>query len=53
MTVTRPSLTDFEILALLGRGAFGHVSLVRNKLNGELFALKKLEKDKIRGEKHI
>ena len=38
---------------MLGRGAFGHVSLVRYRTTGELFALKKLEKDKIRGEKHI
>ena len=46
-------LADFEILGVLGRGAFGQVSLVRHKLNGEHFALKKLEKDRIRGEKHI
>lgn len=41
------------MLGLLGRGAFGSVDLVRSKTTGELFALKKLVKDKIRGEKHI
>ena len=49
----RMKLDDFESIGLLGRGAFGHVSLVRNRATGEYFALKKLAKDRIRGEKHI
>ena len=38
------TLHDFEVLGILGKGAFGHVSLVKQKVTGELFALKKLDK---------
>lgn len=33
---------DFEELSLLGRGGFGHVVLCRNKLDGRLYAMKKI-----------
>ena len=39
------SYNDFEILKLLGRGAFGKVLLVRRKKNGNLYAMKILKKD--------
>eukprot|EP00184_Porphyridium_aerugineum_P004673 CAMPEP_0184698608 /NCGR_PEP_ID=MMETSP0313-20130426/5170_1 /TAXON_ID=2792 /ORGANISM="Porphyridium aerugineum, Strain SAG 1380-2" /LENGTH=490 /DNA_ID=CAMNT_0027157571 /DNA_START=153 /DNA_END=1625 /DNA_ORIENTATION=+ len=35
---------DFEPLAILGKGAFGEVKLVRKKDTGQYFAMKKLQK---------
>ncbi|EFA77558.1 hypothetical protein PPL_12161 [Heterostelium album PN500] len=39
--------SDFEVLKVIGRGAFGEVSLVRQKENGELFAMKRLLKSEM------
>ncbi len=39
------SLSDFEMLKVLGKGTFGKVMLVRQKSNGEAFAMKVLKKD--------
>ncbi len=36
----RISVADFESLAIVGKGAFGEVRLVREKKSGELYALK-------------
>ena len=36
----RIGVSDFESLAIVGKGAFGEVRLVREKKTGELFALK-------------
>ena len=36
--------TDFDMLKVIGRGAFGEVQLVRHKSTAEIFALKKLSK---------
>ncbi|KAK1865787.1 hypothetical protein I4F81_008310 [Pyropia yezoensis] len=42
---------DFETLAIIGRGAFGEVKLVRKRDTGEYFAMKKLRKaDMLRKE---
>lgn len=38
------SVFDFEPLALIGKGAFGEVRLVRNKHTGEVAAMKKMDK---------
>lgn len=40
----RLSATDFELLTIIGRGAFGEVRLCRQKTNGKVFAMKKLKK---------
>ncbi|KAG1707845.1 hypothetical protein DVH05_024496 [Phytophthora capsici] len=40
----RLAVGDFQPLAVIGRGAFGEVRLVRKRDNGEIFALKSLEK---------
>lgn len=40
----RLSVHDFQALAVIGRGAFGEVRLVRKKDSGEVFALKSLVK---------
>ena len=38
------SADDFEPLTIIGRGAFGEVRLVRDKGNGQIYAMKKLRK---------
>jgi serine/threonine kinase 38 len=38
------SVLDFESIAVIGRGAFGEVRVVRHLLTGEILALKKLSK---------
>ena len=37
-------LSDFEILQILGQGAYGFVAKVKSKLNLKIYALKKYEK---------
>lgn len=37
-------LTDFDLLSVIGRGAFGEVRVVRKKDTKEIFAMKKLKK---------
>ena len=39
------SVDDFELLTIVGRGAFGEVRIVREKSSGKLFAMKKLKKE--------
>ncbi|XP_059633155.1 uncharacterized protein LOC132275955 isoform X2 [Cornus florida] len=38
---------DFELLAIIGRGAFGEVRLCREKKSGTIFAMKKLKKSEM------
>lgn len=38
------SADDFEMLSIVGRGAFGEVRIVQEKATGKLFAMKKLKK---------
>ena len=47
------TLNDFDQLGVIGRGSFGQVRLVRHLLTGQLYALKTIQKEKIRGAKHI
>ena len=35
-------LDDFEILQMMGKGAFGFVAKVKSKINSEIYALNKL-----------
>lgn len=39
-----PSITDYEIINAISKGAFGSVYLARKKLTGEYFAIKVLKK---------
>lgn len=41
---SRVSISDFESIAIIGRGAFGEVRVVRNRQTGEILALKKMNK---------
>lgn len=38
-------LSDFEMLKIIGRGAFGEVRLVKYKETGEVFAMKIMLKE--------
>ncbi|XP_042508006.1 serine/threonine-protein kinase tricornered-like isoform X3 [Macadamia integrifolia] len=40
-------IDDFELLAVIGKGAFGEVRLCRAKNTGEVFAMKKLKKSEM------
>ncbi|KAL0338928.1 UNVERIFIED_CONTAM: Serine/threonine-protein kinase-like [Sesamum angustifolium] len=40
----RISVDDFELLAIIGRGAFGEVRLCRERVSGNIYAMKKLKK---------
>lgn len=46
------SVYDFELLTIIGRGAFGEVRLCREKKTGDIYAMKKLKKSEmhIRGQ---
>ncbi|XP_072985724.1 uncharacterized protein [Typha latifolia] len=38
---------DFELLTIIGRGAFGEVTLCREKSSGNIYAMKKLKKSEM------
>ncbi|KIY97675.1 protein kinase, putative [Monoraphidium neglectum] len=40
----RMSADDFEPLTIIGRGAFGEVRIVRERVTGKIMAMKKLKK---------
>ncbi|GKV03907.1 hypothetical protein SLEP1_g16142 [Rubroshorea leprosula] len=41
------SVDDFELLTIIGRGAFGEVRLCREKATGNVYAMKKLKKSEM------
>jgi serine/threonine protein kinase len=43
--ITKYCLNDFEMQKLIGRGSFGQVFLVQNKISKDFYALKSLKKD--------
>ena len=51
--VGQPTLDDFEMLKVLGSGAFGKVVLVRNKRDDKPYALKTLKKRDILADDEI
>ncbi|PKU64872.1 Serine/threonine-protein kinase [Dendrobium catenatum] len=50
--VSGVGLDDFEVLKLVGQGAFGKVFQVRKKGTSEIFAMKVMRKDKIIEKNH-
>ncbi|KAL9644073.1 hypothetical protein ABK040_005540 [Willaertia magna] len=45
--VKRKSVTDYEKVAVIGRGAFGEVRLIREKQTGKIMAMKMLKKSEM------
>eukprot|EP00824_Muranothrix_gubernata_P022453 TRINITY_DN5434_c0_g2_i3.p1 TRINITY_DN5434_c0_g2~~TRINITY_DN5434_c0_g2_i3.p1 ORF type:complete len:507 (+),score=104.96 TRINITY_DN5434_c0_g2_i3:123-1643(+) len=43
----KTTVSDFELLPIIGRGAFGEVWLVREKQSGQVLAMKKLKKSEM------
>eukprot|EP01012_Entosiphon_sulcatum_P066557 TRINITY_DN95859_c0_g1_i1.p1 TRINITY_DN95859_c0_g1~~TRINITY_DN95859_c0_g1_i1.p1 ORF type:complete len:704 (-),score=115.29 TRINITY_DN95859_c0_g1_i1:119-2230(-) len=43
----RASLSEYEFLKVIGKGAFGKVLKVRNRTTGEVYALKSMKKQKV------
>ncbi|XVF48958.1 hypothetical protein PTKIN_Ptkin03bG0229800 [Pterospermum kingtungense] len=41
------SVDDFDLLTIIGRGAFGEVIVCREKKSGDIFAMKKLKKSEM------
>ena len=41
---------DYEIIKLLGKGAFGQVFKVRCKLNNKIYAMKRINADELKKE---
>ncbi|XP_027177477.1 serine/threonine-protein kinase 38-like [Coffea eugenioides] len=41
------SVADFQLLTIIGRGAFGEVRLCQDKKSGEIYAMKKLKKSEM------
>ncbi|XP_054784077.1 serine/threonine-protein kinase AtPK2/AtPK19-like [Prosopis cineraria] len=52
MKIQRVSFEDFEILKVVGQGAFAKVYQVRKKVTCEIFAMKVMRKDKIMENNH-
>ncbi|XP_061731299.1 citron rho-interacting kinase isoform X7 [Nerophis ophidion] len=49
----QPGLHDFEVRAVVGRGRFGNVQVVREKVTGDVCALKVMEKTVLRSQEHV
>ena len=47
------SIEDFDLIKVLGRGAFGKVMLCEKKDTKEIFAIKSLRKEDIISRDHI
>jgi serine/threonine kinase 38 len=43
----KQTVYDFEPVSVIGKGAFGEVRVVREKLSGSIYALKKLSKNEM------
>eukprot|EP01029_Cantina_marsupialis_P028299 TRINITY_DN775991_c0_g1_i1.p1 TRINITY_DN775991_c0_g1~~TRINITY_DN775991_c0_g1_i1.p1 ORF type:complete len:599 (+),score=185.57 TRINITY_DN775991_c0_g1_i1:93-1889(+) len=51
--LSRVALEDFELLKVIGKGSFGKVVLVRQKQNGEVYAMKMLNKSVVFEKKQV
>ena len=43
----RITVFDFDPVAIIGKGAFGEVRVVRHKRSGEVLAMKKMNKNEM------
>lgn len=49
----QPSLSDFELRAVVGRGRFSEVQVVREKATGDVCALKVMDKTVLRTQENV
>ena len=49
----RMRASDFTMIKVIGRGAFGEVQLVRHKTNKKVYAMKLLSKYEMVSKKHV
>ncbi|XP_026204277.1 citron Rho-interacting kinase isoform X6 [Anabas testudineus] len=49
----QPGLHDFELRAVVGRGRFAEVKVVREKATGDVFALKVMDKAVLRSQENV
>lgn len=42
--IVEPSIDDYELLCVIGKGVFGKIYLVRELKNGEVYAMKVVKK---------
>jgi serum/glucocorticoid-regulated kinase 2 len=47
------SFEEFELLKVLGRGAFGKVMLCRNTKNNKCYAIKSMRKENLIEKEHL
>ena len=47
------SFEEFELLKVLGRGAFGKVMLCQNKKNNKYYAVKSMRKENLIEKEHL
>uniref|UniRef100_A0A8C8SYH7 Citron Rho-interacting kinase n=1 Tax=Pelusios castaneus TaxID=367368 RepID=A0A8C8SYH7_9SAUR len=48
-----PSVKDFEVKSLVGSGHFAEVQVVREKVTGEVFAMKVMSKESLMAQEHV
>jgi len=46
-------MSDFQIVKIIGKGAFGEVRIVKHKTSNEIFAMKTMEKKMMIAKKSI
>lgn len=49
----QPGLSDFEVRAVVGRGRFAEVQVVREKATGDVCALKVMAKTDLRTQENV
>ncbi|XP_069475825.1 citron Rho-interacting kinase isoform X13 [Ambystoma mexicanum] len=49
----QPNLKDFEVRSLVGRGHFAEVKVVKEKLTGDVYAMKVMKKESLLAKEHI
>lgn len=49
----QPCVDDFDVRAVVGRGHFAEVQVVREKVTGDVCALKVMKKDVLRAKEKV
>uniref|UniRef100_A0A8C8AVF4 Citron Rho-interacting kinase n=1 Tax=Otus sunia TaxID=257818 RepID=A0A8C8AVF4_9STRI len=49
----QPSVKDFEVKSVVGRGHFADVKVVREKVTGDVYAMKVMSKESLLAQEHV